>query len=90
MQRIVNQLPKGASIKSTKLTLSLLILKKCTNHKIAGEIIKMLHFIDLQILIISIEIDKLTIQLGELRQKQLNEKGIDKIVDAEEDDFNSL
>ena len=83
-------IPSGAKTNFISLPFSLLIYKRAVKVGIQGELIRSLHFIDLQCLILSLEIDSLNQYIRELTQMNLNRRGIKEVRQATEEDFENL
>lgn len=73
-----------------RLPLSLAVYKRAVKLKISGELIRTLSFIDLQILIFSMEIDNINIYLEQQKKERLRKKGIKEIRKANKSDFDAL
>ena len=88
---LIKKLPGNNSNKDViRLPLSLTVYKRAVNLKIPGELINSLHFIDLQILIFSMEIDNVKIHLEQMNRLRLQKKGIKEIRPATEQEFDRL
>lgn len=61
------------------MPLSLRILKVAIKYDISPELIKRLHFFDLQSLILSFNIDFIQQEFKNKRKQRLNERGIDEV-----------
>ena len=83
-------IPSGAKTNFIPLPFSLLIYKRAVKANIQGELIKSLHFIDLQCLILSLEIDSLNQYIRDLAQVNLNKRGIKEVRQATEEDYENL
>lgn len=69
---------------------SLLVYKRAVKVNISGELIRSLAFIDLQILVLSLEIDNLHQYNADVRKRNLQKKGIKEVVQAKAEDYDSL
>lgn len=76
--------------KQPQLTNSLRFIKDAIKFGIDGFSIHSMHYVDLQVIVLTFQIESLNKILYELRQQQLHKKGIAKIEEATEADFNSL
>lgn len=76
LNELYGKIPDSAKRKQLKLPFSLFILKKCINLNIIKTDI---HLIDLQVLIISLEIDSVQQLLDEQYKRKLNERGISSV-----------
>ena len=87
---LITIIPEGAKSTTISLPMSILIYKRATKLEIEGHLIKSMHYIDLQCLILSMEIDNLNQYVRELRRMELNKRGIKEVKKATEQDFDSL
>lgn len=69
---------------------SLLVYKRAIKVGITSNLMEKLPFIDLQILVLSIEIDNLVQYHSEVRRMNLQKKGIKDIVKAKQEDYENL
>ena len=76
--------------KTIQLPISQRITKDAIKFGVDGYTIHNMHYGDLQSLIMAFQIDYLNQKLYVLRQHQLQKKGISKVEEATEEDFNSL
>lgn len=85
-------MPKDAKIKTStiELTESMQVLKNATTLKIDFNLIRILHYLDFQNLIVALKIDDVSQILSQLRKNQLNKKGIAEVVEASSEDYKNL
>lgn len=87
----IKKIPVNSNNTNTiKLPLSLAVYKRAIKLKIPGELYRQINFLDLQILIFSIEIDNITSYLEQVRKEKLRKKGIKEIRKATKNDFDAL
>lgn len=77
-------------MQNLKIPFSLLVYKRAIKVGITSNLIENLSFIDLQILILSLEIDNIIQYHKEIRRMNLQKKGIKDIVKAKSEDYESL
>lgn len=87
---MIDKCPNNSKTKMIPLSNSLTVLKRATKLSIAGELILKLNYIDLQILIFSIEVDALKQHLKHLQREKDIKNGIVSREEATQDDINNL
>lgn len=87
---MIKLLPEGSKSNNLYIPFSLLVYKRAIKVGITSNLIEKLHFIDLQILILSLEIDNLISYHKELRKVQLQKRGIKEIIKAKPEDYEKL
>lgn len=86
----IKKIPIVSNNDIIRLPLSLAVYKRAVKLKIQSELIRNINFIDLQILIFSLEIDNITSYLDQVKKEKLRKKGIKEIRKASKSDFDSL
>ena len=86
MIRIFQKLPNQEKPQFS-MPLSLRLIKECATYNIDW---KWLHIADLFSILYSIRIDNAKMFLKQQRQQRLNEKGIQSVTKATEEDFDKL
>lgn len=75
----MKKLPQKKSYAPLAVPLSLKILKKCIEYRIDGDLIRRMHFFDLQCIIIQFDIQKVQEYLDSKEKQRLNSQGISEV-----------
>lgn len=72
------------------LPASIQIKHDCIKCGIDSDLINKENYYDLQILLYTFHIEKINLEIYKIRNQKLNDRGISRIEEASEDDFDSL
>lgn len=87
---MIKLLPDSSKAENIRIPFSLLVYKRAIKVGVPSNLIEKLSFIDLQILILSLEIDTLVQYHTEIRKINLQKRGIKDIVKAKPEDYENL